>query len=80
MQVEVWFQPTRNLALQSGGWSTPRFGPFTPGNEPVQEAELASEPVWKISLTPGLDSLTFRMKSLYELRYPDQKSLHFSKL
>ena len=45
MQVEVWFQPTRNLALQSGGWSTPRFDLFTLGNEPVQEAEWASEPV-----------------------------------
>jgi hypothetical protein len=36
-------------ALDVGGWSTPRPGRFTPGKDPVpivQEAGLATEPVW----------------------------------
>ena len=36
-------------ALNGGGWSAPRPGRFTPGNEPVlivQEAGWAPGPVW----------------------------------
>jgi hypothetical protein len=36
-------------ALDGGGWSTPRPGRFTPGNDPVpivQEAGWAPGPVW----------------------------------
>ena len=37
------------VALDGGGWSTPRPGRFTPGKDPVpivQEAGWASGPVW----------------------------------
>ena len=37
------------LVLDEGGWSTPRPGRFTPGNDPVpivQEVGWAPGPVW----------------------------------
>jgi hypothetical protein len=37
------------LAIDAGGWSTPRPGPFTPGKHPVsivQEAGWAPGPFW----------------------------------
>jgi hypothetical protein len=48
---ESWYSSILSLtsALDEGGWSTPRPGRFTPGNDPVpivQEAGWAPGPVW----------------------------------
>ena len=65
-------------ALNGGGWSTPRLGRFTPGNDPVtivQEAGWAPGPVWTgaENLAPtGIRSpdSPARSESLYRLSYP----------
>jgi hypothetical protein len=65
-------------ALDGGGWSTPRSGRFTPGNDPVpivQEAGWAPRPVWTgaENLAPtGIRSpdRPARSESLYRLSYP----------
>jgi hypothetical protein len=71
--------PTLSLtsALHGVGWSTPRPGRFTPGEDPViivHEAGWAPEPVWtgaeNLALT-GFRSpdRPARSESLYRLRY-----------
>jgi hypothetical protein len=72
----VLLQPIRSPALGGRGWSAPRSGLFTPGNNLiliVPEAGLASEPVWTawdISLLPGVDPRTVQSIATCCIDYP----------
>jgi hypothetical protein len=59
-------------ALDGGGWSTPRPGRFTPGNDPVPIVQGRSGRVLKISPPTGIrfPDRPARSESLYRLRYP----------
>ena len=65
--------------LDGGGWSTPRLGRFTPGEDPapiVQESGQVQGSVWtgEENLAPtGIRSPNHpaRSESLYRLSYPD---------
>jgi hypothetical protein len=59
----VYLTVSLTSTLDGGGWSTPRLGRVTPGNEPqslsiVQEAGWAGGPVWTYveNLAPIRDS------------------------
>jgi hypothetical protein len=64
--VDVWFLPIRNPAVERGGWSASRSGCFATGKEPVitwQEVGWASEPVCmsrNILLALGFDPPTIK--------------------
>jgi hypothetical protein len=78
--VELRYRSIVSLtsALDDGGWSTPRPGPFTPGKDPVpivEQGGWARGPVWMGA--ENVDPTEFRSPdlpprshSLYLLRYP----------
>ena len=74
---------SRRIALDGGGWSTPRPGSFAPRKDPVriaQEAGWAPGPVWT-----GAENLAHtgirspdrpaRSQSLYRIRYPGRSQI-----
>jgi hypothetical protein len=71
-------------ALDGGGWSSPRSGPFTPGNDPVpivQQGGWAPGPVWTDAenLVPSsfrTPDLQTSSESLYHRRHPGPTSLY----
>jgi hypothetical protein len=68
-------------ALDRGGWSTPRPGRFTPGNDPVpivQEAGWAPGPVWTVLCTMYLMILKSLKIILYKIIFNNPlKSLNY---
>ena len=75
--ADVWLYTFFSPGARWGGWSTPRPGRFTPGNDPVpivQEAGWAPGPVWigAENLVPtgiGSPDRPDRSQSLYRLMY-----------
>ena len=65
-------------ALRWSGWSAPRPGRFTPGNDPVpivQKAGWAPGPVWTVAENLALTGIRspdrpVRSESLYRMSYP----------
>jgi hypothetical protein len=81
--TEIKYRYSSNLSLTSAldgcGWSTPRPGRFTPGNDPVpsvQEAGWAPGPVLTGAKNLAQNGIRSpdrpgRSESLYRIRHPD---------
>ena len=71
-------------ALDGGGWTSPRPGPFTPGSDPVpivQQGGWAPRPVWTAAqnLAPSsfrTPDLQTHNESLYHRRHSEPTSLY----
>jgi hypothetical protein len=79
-EAEVYLQPIRNPALEGGGWSAPRSGRFSPGEDPVpsvQENGCASRPVWTTrSPSLGFDPRTVQAVASCYTDYATTAAIH----